>query len=156
MKDINSLLLKKYQTADERIEGRLVYLENFGVAGFASPLIAEKTNISFFTAKFSTGYRKFHTIDVVIGARGLDELFVLTNPVFSDKYSNLTMELEKIEAKDIEQPLINEIAELYKLAGTKITEIENNKFQIWSGDNKWRIMEFETNATLKIIMTPNY
>jgi len=156
MKDINLLLVETYPTADERIEGRLVYLEKYGVTRFTSPLLEEKSNLSFFTTKFSTGYRKFVTIDAVIGARGLDELFVLTNPIFSEDYSNLVMELEKIETKDIDQPLINEIIELYKLTGTKITEIENSKFQIWFGDSKWRIMEFETKRNLKIETTSNY
>ncbi len=156
MTDINSLLIEKYPFSDERIEGRLVYLNNYGVTRFASPLLEERTKISFFNAKFSTGYRKFRTIDVIIGLRGSDELFTLTNPVFSDKYSNLPTELEKISASDINNSLIFEIVELYKLAGSKITVIDNNKFQIWFGEDKWRIMSFDTSGTLRIKTTPNY
>lgn len=156
MMDINSLLVQKYPTTNERIEGQLVYLENFGVTEFPSPLIEDRTDISIFTTKFSTGYRKFSTIDVVIGTREPDEIFVLTNPIFSDEYSTLTTALEKIGSRDIDQRLINEIVELYKLTGTKITEIETNKFQIWFGDNKWRVMQFEIKGTLKIKTTPNY
>ena len=158
MTDLELILINKFAATEERLEGHLIYLKNYGLTKLNQPRLGQKTNLDFYRAKFFTGYRKFSKIDIVIGVSADNkEIFLLTNPLFSDKYSNLIEQFKKIQKQDISQQLINEIIELYKEVGTCITIIDakKNLYQIWFGRNKWRTMKIDHDITLTIKTIPN-
>ena len=153
LRDLDSILTDRFPATDDRLEGQLVYLQNYGLTKLQRPTLQQATGLDFYKARFFTGYRKFSTIDVVIGLNvSNNQIGLLTNPVFSDKYSDLLPYLEKIQEADINQQLINDIIELYKDAGTIITEIDtnNNLYQIWFGDGKWRMLKIGKSPSLTI------
>ena len=140
----------------KNFEGQLIYKEEYGIEILDFPSIEEQIKLNFFKGKFSTGYRKFSVIDVVIAKSQLNDIFLMTNPVFSDRYSSLTKVLEEIKEQEITPDLIQQIVELIRITGVKITAISDKEYQIWFGDDKWRLLEFKTNRTLKIEMKSNY
>lgn len=156
MNTVSHILSDNYPSTPERIEGQLVYLEKYGVNKLDTSVINHVMKLDFHKARFFTGYRKFTIIDVVIGICD-ENLFLLTNPVFSDRDSNLIEEFEKINANQINAALIAEIIILYQTTGANITPIDipHNKYQIWFGDKKWRTMKFHMHKTLKIETIPN-
>lgn len=152
MNDINFLediLTEKFPEKEESFEGDLVFLKHHKITKLEKPLLFKHTALNFYKAKFSTGYRKFKLIDVIIGFSD-KEVYILTNPIFSNKYSNLIQRLEEIKALNSDDSIINEIVDLYKQTGTVITELSKKKHQIWFGNNKWRILEFKIDDTLQI------
>jgi hypothetical protein len=155
MTDIQTILTTKFPKTDERIEGHLVFLDQYGVDRIRKTNLENVTSLDFYKAKFYTGHRKFTIIETIIGLSGDSNVFLLTNPLFSDKHSDIVNQLERIDSMYVTQSVILEIIDLYKETGASITEIGNDKYQIWHGENKWRIMEFENNRTLKIKTTPN-
>ena len=161
MIDVKSILSSNYPDTIEKIEGKLVFLPNQDVDALHYPILSKALNLNFFKARFSTGYRKFRNIDVVVGVTGnsTGSVYLLTNPlIFSERYSDLIDQLEKITKEDITADLLNEIIALYKETGVHITpfRLNSHKYQIWFGENKWRILKFEFQQTLKIITRPNY
>ena len=158
MTELQTILTTRFAATKERIEGHLIYLKNYGLIKLNQPKLGQKTNLDFYRAKFFTGYRKFSTIDIIIGVSADNrDIYLLTNPLFSDQYSNLIGPLEKIQKQDIDQQLINEIIELYKEVGTNITPVDpkNNLYQIWFGRDKWRMMKINHDVTLTIETKPN-
>ena len=157
MEDIRSLLLCNYPTTSERIEGKLVYLDSYGINSLHFPSLSGVMNLQFFKAKFFTGYRKFTKVDVIVGVAG-KQTYLLLNPVFSNGYSSLVEHLEQIDSNYINGNVLGEIVTMYKETGVDITPIGrgNKTYQIWFGKAKWRMLRFETHKTLKIIMIPNY
>lgn len=155
MTDIQTLLKNKFPKTEDRIEGHLVFLEQYGIHKLDKPFLHDITHLDFYKVRFFTGYRKCRVIDTVVGFSMDNRVFLLTNPIFSDRYSSLIQQFENIESTWINQSLISEIIELYRETGVKITEISNGQYQIWFGENKWRALNFEINGTLKIKTIPN-
>lgn len=155
MTDLETLLTIKFPRTNEYIEGQLVFLDQYGVDRIRKTNLENATHLTFYKAKFFTGYKKFTITDIVIGISGDNSIYLLTNPLFSDKYSDIVTQLERINTRLVNHRLISEIIDLYKVTGSSITEISNDKYQIWYGDNKWRVMEFENSITLKIKTVPN-
>lgn len=155
MKELDLILANRFSSTEERIEDRLVYLIKYGLTKINVANLEQKARLTFYKAKFFTGYRKFSIIDVIIGANHEGQIFLLTNPLFSVKYSDLITQFENIYQKDIDQCLINEIIELYKIVGTNITEIDatTNLYQIWFGNTKWRKMKIDIADRLTIKIT---
>lgn len=155
MTELDLILVNRFPSTEERIEGRLVYLIKYGLTKIDVANLELKTSLAFYKAKFFTGYRKFTIIDVIIGVNHEGQIFLLTNPLFSDKYSDLITQFGNIYQKDIDQCLINEIIELYKIVGTNITEIDPkaNLYQIWFGNTKWRKMKIDITGRLTIKIT---
>ena len=158
MRDLDSILRDKFPSTEERIEGCLVYLTSYGLTKLSYPILQELLGLEFCKARFSTGYRKFSIIDVIIGFQTVNKYIgLLTNPLFSDKYSDLPGFIESVPEADISQQLINEIIELYKEVGATITEIDkkDSLYQIWLGGHKWRLLKIGKSRHLTIKTTPN-
>lgn len=155
MTDPRTILTTKFPKTEERAEGRLAFLEQDGLEKIEKPILQHITKLDFYKAKFFTGYRSAPFAYMIIGVNTDNELFLLANPVFSDKYSDLVKQFEKIKPTLADHPLTTEIVDLYKETGAKITQIGNYQYQIWFGQIKWRILDFEINGTLRIKMTPN-
>jgi len=155
MTDIQIILASKFPKTEERVEGRLVFLEKYEIIKLDSPRLQTITELDFYKTKFFTGYHKFTIIDIVVGLSKDNEVFLLTNPIFTEKYSDLNNIFEEVKSVQVDERLISELVDVYRATGAKITEISANKYQIWFGNNKWRILDFEINETLKIKTTPN-
>ena len=155
MTDIQTILKNKFPKTEERVEGRLVFLDQHEIIRLDSPRLQAITKLDFYKTKFFTGYRKFTIIDTVVGLSNDNEVFLLTNPLFSDKYSDLIKIFENVKSANVDKGFISDLVDMYRATGAKITDIGADKYQIWFGDNKWRILDFEINGTLKIKTTPN-
>jgi hypothetical protein len=150
MTDIQIILKSKFPKTEERVEGRLVFLDQHEIIRLDSPRLQAITKLDFYKTKFFTGYRKFTIIDTVVGLSNDNEVFILTNPLFSDKYSDLIKIFENVKSAHVDKGFISDLVDMYRATGAKITDIGADKYQIWFGDNKWRILDFEINGTLKI------
>lgn len=117
--------INKFPKTEERIEGRLVFLDQHGIIELDRPLLQKRTGLKFYRVKFFTGYRKFTVIDAVVGLSGDNEVFLLINPIFSDRYYNIIKLFERIQAVDVDQSVISEVVSLYKETGANVTEIGN-------------------------------
>lgn len=155
MTEIHNILTSKFPKTVDRIEGRLVFLDQHEINKVISHKLEALCKLDFYQAKFFTGYHKFTIIDVIVGCSKDNEVFLLTNPLFSERYSNLIPVLENINAEQVNQEVITEIVECYKRTGAKITAINEHNFQIWFGESAWHILSFEFNQNLKIKSTPN-
>lgn len=155
MTDIQTILKNKFPKTEERVEGQLVFLDQQEIIRLDSPRLQAITNLDFYKTKFFTGYRKFTIIDAVVGLLNDNEIFILTNPLFSDKHSDLIKVFENVKSTNVDKDLISDLVDMYRETGANITDIGAYKYQIWFGDNKWRILDFEINGTLKIKTTPN-
>jgi hypothetical protein len=155
MTDIQTILTSKFPKTEELVEGRLVFLDQHEIIRLDSPRLQAITKLDFYKTKFFTGYRKFTIIDTVVGLSNDNEVFLLTNPLFSDKYSDLIKIFENVKSAHVDKGFISDLIDMYRATGAKITEIGADKYQIWFGHNKWRILNFEINGTLKIKTTPN-
>jgi len=155
MTDIQAILTSKFPNTEGHVVGQLVFLTQQEIIRLDSPRLQAITELNFYKTKFFTGYRKFTNIDTVVGLSKDNEVFLLTNPLFSDKYSDLIKIFENVKSAHIDKGFISDLVEMYRATGAKITEIGIYKYQIWFGDNKWRILDFEINGTLKIKTIPN-
>ncbi|QZK89300.1 hypothetical protein K5V07_01850 [Flavobacterium sp. CHNK8] len=155
MTDIQTILTSKFPKTEERVEGRLVFLDQHEIIRLDSPRLQAITKLDFYKTKFFTGYRKFTIIDTVVGLSNDNEVFLLTNPLFSDKYSDLIKIFENVKSAHVDKGFVSDLVDMYRATGAKITEIGADKYQIWFSDNKWRILDFEINGTLKIKTTLN-
>lgn len=141
MKNIDSILKELYPATEKCIIGQLVYLEEPGLTKLALPALEQKTQLEFYKATFLTGYLKFTTIDVVAGfSAASGKVYLLANPLFSDKYSDLIEQIENIEMKGTDVALISEIIQLYACTGLKlprrIATKENFKFGLAMTDGE--------------------
>lgn len=155
MTDIKDILRSRFPKTEERIEGQLVFLEQYEIVKLGFLKIQEITKLDFYKIKFFTGYRKFTITDIVVGLSGNQEIFLLANPIFSSKYSNLIKIIEQVEPKEVGEAFISDVVSMYRETGVTITDIDAHNFQVWFGDDRWRILSFEINGGLTIKTIPN-
>ncbi|GAO45378.1 hypothetical protein [Flavihumibacter petaseus] len=155
MTGLASILSEKFPWTGERIEGQLAFQKKFEIVKLDCPELQKFTGLAFYKAKFSTGYRKFSIIDIVIGVTEIEEVYLLINPLFADSYSTLLKPLEEIKSSDAGPSLISEIVFLFKETGAVISKIDGNRYQLWFGNEKWRVMIFALKENLVLRIVPN-
>jgi len=155
MTGLKDILIRKFPKPNERIDGQLIFLDQYEIVKLDCKALHDALKLHFFKAKFLIRYGANMHIDIVCGISNDDEIFLLMNPLISDRYSNLVNKFEDIRSEYVNQTLLADIIDVYKETGANITKLNDKKYQIWYGDHKWRVLDFEVNDTLKIRTTPN-
>src|SRR5215203_3164243 len=113
MEDINLILANKYPKTKELKEDQFVYLEDYGITKLDYPSLEEKTKLVFYKTKFFIQKPLNQYLDVVIGLSPDNQVYLVINPMLSNKYSNLVNKLEEIKNSDVSNNLLAEIISMF-------------------------------------------
>ncbi|GAO45381.1 hypothetical protein FPE01S_05_00780 [Flavihumibacter petaseus NBRC 106054] len=150
MKDFEILLTEKFPEPEVPVKGQLVFLGSYDDISDECPELQKLTQLSYLKAKFFTGFRNAPFIPAIVGVSEDSQVFILTNPLFSDWYCTLIGEFAKIDAAGVDDAVLSEILYLIRETGTAMWKISRTKYHVGVGEIQWGVLDFEINGTLKI------